>query len=605
MGVEAHAEDRGVAQHDPVGRGQPVHLGGDQVLHRVRQVGDRSGVVGRVDQRLEEQRVAARASGDGLDRRPRQRVRLGGDLEQPHRLRVAERREAEHAGGCGGSGPAQTALAVPPSRDHEPRLGGKALHEVGDQVRRRTVEEVCVVEQDDGRGGEQVVQELGDDLLDATLAELVAERPGAVVLRDGHVHRHAEERQPLEQVRGVVADPGGEPVPGRGLVGPRPDADQVAQQQPDRVVRRRHLELVARHRQHRQVLRHRADLVEQPGLAQSRLADDVEVAAPAAPCLVDGVREQPHLVAATHERPRDAVPDLGVPDHRPDVDGVHRPGLPLDGERRERAEPERRLGLLRHRRSGEHLAGLGPGHQPGGEVDGVALDGVRASERWPEVAGEHVAHVDAHAHRQPAGPLHDHARRPKHPLRIVAGARGCAGGEHDLAAVAVEVGLEERHLVVGHGVGDGADAVVERLGGRFGALLGEQAVGAGERHERDRDVPVLGLARSLQQVVADRDGEAAYDVLGPRLADDARDRLGQRRLTAQQPAHVPHRGAEEVRCEQRARRGAERDLPRARLCLDPRHGGDVRSADDELAVQRRVADQEEVERPAVQPDRHP
>ena len=60
-----------------------------------------------------------------------------------------------------------------------------------------------------------------------------------------------------------------------------------------------------------------------------------------------------------------------------------------------------------------------------------------------EVTGEHVAPVDADPQWQHTGAVEDLARHAQHPLLVVVGAARAPLRQHDLAAVAVDVGLEE------------------------------------------------------------------------------------------------------------------------------------------------------------------
>ena len=79
--VEPHAENRGVAQHRSVGRREPIDLGGNHGLDRVRQRVGRPGRAGQVEQLEQEQRAAARPPGDLLDVVWSERLPVGRDCD--------------------------------------------------------------------------------------------------------------------------------------------------------------------------------------------------------------------------------------------------------------------------------------------------------------------------------------------------------------------------------------------------------------------------------------------------------------------------------------------------------------------------------------------
>ena len=206
--------------------------------------------------------------------------------------------------------------------------------------------------------------------------------------------------------------------------------------------------------------------------------------------------------------------------------------------------------------------------------------------------------------RQPSRTLDDLSRSAKHPFTVVTGADRGPRDQQDLPAARGDVGLEERHLVVGDRLGDVADAGVERFAGGVGTLPREQVVGAGERHEPDSYVTVLRLTGPLQQVLADRDREPYRQVNGVGGSN-----LGlpprRRRFAPEQPGRRPDRLTEQVGVEQGTGGRRHGDLPGACDGLGLDHGGHVRAADEQLTVPRRVPHQEEVERPAVHTHGHP
>jgi len=81
----------------------------------------------------------------------------------------------------------------------------------------------------------------------------------------------------------------------------------------------------------------------------------------------------------------------------------------------------------------------------------------------------------------------------------VAAGEGCARGQHDLAPVGGDVGLEERHVVRGHGVLDIAHHLVQRVGESSHTRALQQLVRTGELHEGDGDRAVLTAAAGRRE----------------------------------------------------------------------------------------------------------
>ncbi len=96
---------------------------------------------------------------------------------------------------------------------------------------------------------------------------------------------------------------------------------------------------------------------------------------------------------------------------------------------------------------GEDLAGLGLGHEPGGQVDRVAHDREGPPVGGPDLADEDRSPVDADPDGERAVVVHDLADRQQHAVLVVARGRRGAGGEDDLAAVPVGVGGQEGDLL--------------------------------------------------------------------------------------------------------------------------------------------------------------
>src|SRR5207253_3563663 len=110
----------------------------------------------------------------------------------------------------------------------------------------------------------------------------------------------------------------------------------------------------------------------------------------------------------------------------------------------------------------------------------------------------------------------------EHSLLVVARRCGRARDEHDLAAVAVDVRLEEGDLVPIGRVLDDGHALLERVGRDYGPFVSKELLDAAELDEGDRDRPMLRLALLEQQVLADRDRQAPRKVERIDAADGLR-----------------------------------------------------------------------------------
>ena len=162
------------------------------------------------------------------------------------------------------------------------------------------------------------------------------------------------------------------------------DAEQVAQQPPEREVRRRRLVLVAGDGQ---------DVRSRAARASSSTSRDLPIPGSPKRC---GTSRRRAASTASASAPSSSPRPMSGHRHVSSSCGAgtspirrHRTGLALHDERRQRAEHER-LRPLEDPSGGEHLSGLACGHQPGREVDRVALHRVGPPERRAEVAGEDV-----------------------------------------------------------------------------------------------------------------------------------------------------------------------------------------------------------------------
>ena len=185
-------------------------------------------------------------------------------------------------------------------------------------------------------------------------------------------------------------------------------------------------------------------------------------------------------------------------------------------------------------------------------------------------------------------------------LLVLARRLGRAGDDDHLAAVRVDVGLEERDAVlVRHPLG-ARDQFVEHYGHAFGAEFGQQRVDAAEMHEGDRGLPVLGLGATVRDHAADRAGNAdrEIDTLERRQRLDPAARPG----SEPQQTTTRLRLAEHLVGERCRGLVANEDLARlgSRLHRDgSRHPG---AGQQQLSV--RLADEEEVVRVGVHADVH-
>jgi hypothetical protein len=266
----------------------------------------------------------------------------------------------------------------------------------------------------------------------------------------------------------------------------------------------------------------------------------------------------------------------------------------------ERAGVEARPGPLEHRRGDEDLAGLRARHQPRGERRGVAEDRVRAAERRAHLAGEDAAAVHAGGDRERRPRVEDRADGEEQAVLVLARRLRRARDEDDPPAVAVDVALEERHLVlVARGLHRG-DELVHGGSGGVDPLAVEQAREPAEAQERDRRLAVLRLDHPGGHRGAHGGGHADRQVEPVDRREQLALHLG-RRLEPQEHA-AALRVAELARLEGDRGRAREQDVAGLGRVLELDRPPGLGPADDQLAVGR--AREEEVEVAAVQADVH-
>jgi hypothetical protein len=146
----------------------------------------------------------------------------------------------------------------------------------------------------------------------------------------------------------------------------------------------------------------------------------------------------------------------------------------------------------------------------------------------------------------------------------------------------------------------GAGQLVERLGRRGRPLRRDELVRAREAEEADGCMAVLALERAKRQLRPHGGRDRLREVEAPEVGEGLEARLGRRRRLEQQAALL--RRPERLPVELRGRLGAHEDVAGfgGGLHLDRPRGG--RPGDEELPVG--VADEEEVQRAAVDPDVH-
>ena len=207
-------------------------------------------------------------------------------------------------------------------------------HQPGHDVGRGVVHPVRVVEHEHGRVGQRRLQVAQHDLLDLGPAEALLEPSGRRGLRQRQVQRDAQQRHQRDQLGVAAGHLRREALEHLLRRGTRGQGGHLAQQQPHRVVRRRGLVLLAGGLQEAQVRTAPVQLGDEPGLADARLAGEVDDDAAPGPDLC-----RCRVQLGQLGLPADQRQVVGVlarlPQHRPDAGGVDRLRLALDGERRQ------------------------------------------------------------------------------------------------------------------------------------------------------------------------------------------------------------------------------------------------------------------------------
>ena len=286
-----------------------------------------------------------------------------------------------------------------------------------------------------------------------------------------------------------------------------PDAQDLPQHRAEREIRGRGLIHLAPSHDHGHVQGAGEQFLDQPGLADPGLPDQLDDAPMAPARLPQCLPQEAELFLSSHEREVSGVRRL-LALSGAEREGLDRAGLALDHEGLQRLHLEEGRRPGQHRLRHQNLARLGLAHHAGGEVHRVTLHGIGPPKRRTEVSGEDPPAVDAHPKRQGGEAVRDAAHRVQHPRFVRAGAAGRPRHEHDLPAVLGDVRLEERHAVPGARFLNVRDEATKRGTQLVRPPVAQVVVGSPELDEGDGDVAVLRLPPSRQQVLADAQRQA-------------------------------------------------------------------------------------------------
>ncbi len=389
------------------------------------------------------------------------------------------------------------------------------------QRTRRLVHQMGVLDHHHDRCGEASGQQRDRGLFDPTAAETGIQVVDLACRWHVEAERHAEQRQPRQEIRRDLPHPLGQHGRGsRGLL-MHTDAENLAQQHPERGVRGAAVVIADRDGDPAHRCRG-AQLRDEPRFSDPGFADDVDNRSAPRGCTGQRSRHLGELRLAPEERD----PHLCGPSPlAADDGGFDRRTLALHGEGRQRRRVEHRPRIGQDPGRGDRLSCFRAAEQTRRQVHGISLDRVGAPLWRPEVPGEDVTRVHADADGECAPETGDLVGGTQHPFGIAARAARRSRGEHDLAAVDRDVGFEEGRTVFPACPLHGDDHLVDRLGrGGRAAALAQQRVRAGELDESDGDRPVLGFRCSRLDVGPDAGGKvpATLAVPAARVADRRR-----------------------------------------------------------------------------------
>ena len=454
---EGDAEHRGPAQQRAVARLEPVDPRSNQGLDRLGQLLRLGGGLVRQRELAQEERVAAAALRDRLEllvaepplagRRLGKRLRvLGGERLEPQgecrQRRVALcRDEPVRAGPASGAG--QPGIVVELGPQVAEQLGGRVVHPVD------------VLEEQQRRAVEQPAEELRDDAVQSRPPERAVERVDLRRRLHLDVERRSQQRRPRDELLVHLGEPVGEEFPVVGPAAVELDAEQLDEQRLERVVRSRGLVLLARRGQLQHVAALLEEVVREPRLADPGLADELDQRPEARAHRRHRGRKHGALPLAADERELllRGGRHLGLdPTDGVNVERGHRLGDAFERERLERRSSRTRCARARACPESSAAARASPcpsavrRARPSSR-GWCTCGGTRPRPR-PRRRGRGSTPMPQRERRLEVG---DAARGAEDALLVLALGLGRPGDEDDLAAVAVDVGLEERHAVlVGH-----------------------------------------------------------------------------------------------------------------------------------------------------------
>ena len=470
-----------------------------------------------------EQRAARRPGRNRRrDVRRQRRILRQLDHEAERGLRRERRERDRHGVDPLGGGVAVVLATV--RHDEQPRPRRDPLGELHQERGGGLVQQVRVVDHEERRVRDAALEQRLDARCDALGDEPLLER--CRLGRRGKIEpeHDAEQRQPRLELGCAVGDDGAQRPLGICLGRMGLERQRAAHQGPDRRVRQPSPRLRALHAQGARVLARARTARAAGGSCRAPAAGDDREGTRSVARSPERGEQRLELGVAADERA--ARLDLALAERLAERDRAHELGLALGGERGDRRGPVRRLRTLEHVLVREHLAVRCVRHHPRRDVDRVPVEGVGATRRGTDDAGEHPSRMDADAHGEHALVIADRADGAEHQLLLLTAGRPRRPREQDrLHAPVADVGLRERHVDALTGLLDRGDALVERGGERVGAARLEQLVGLAELDERHRDVPVLGVGRAAPQLARVRRRQQPGEI-EPGRVEERRHRLG-------------------------------------------------------------------------------
>ena len=328
------------------------------------------------------------------------------------------------------------------------------------------------------------------------------------------VERRREERCPGHELFVDLGEPLRDHFPVVRAATVQADIEERTEERAEGVVRRPRLVLLAAGADLHHVAALLLQLLREPRLADPGLADQLDQRAVARTHRSDRCGEHRPLAFPADERQCPSLLGRGrrLRRYGANVAGGDGLGDAFERERLQLDGLERASGTLEHVRRGQHLAGLRLAHQARGEGRGRTEDGVRLAELRADLAGEHAAAADPDPQRQRRLEVGDATSSAQDPLFVLAFGLRRAGDEDDLAAVAVDVTLEESDPVLVRDLLGAADEFVQGAFQPVGALLGKQIVDPAEVDECDGGLPCSDSDLPSASWATDRGGDAGVQV---------------------------------------------------------------------------------------------